>query len=69
MFKIKTPNPYYYGKTMDVGFKNGYGYTDNEEVKNILINDYGYELCEEEKPDQLKKESKKHKQSPKKEGD
>lgn len=49
MYKIKTPNPYYTGKTYDVLFNKGIGLTENENVKNILVNDFGYELVEETK--------------------
>lgn len=48
-FKIKTPNPLYNGVTEGVPFANGIGHTDDENVKNILVNDYGYELVTEEK--------------------
>lgn len=46
MYKIKTPNSNYNGITLNVKFTNGTGVTDVEEIKNILINDYGYKLEE-----------------------
>ncbi|MFP5111831.1 hypothetical protein ACSU64_05565 [Bacillaceae bacterium C204] len=67
MYKIKTPNPHYSGKTSGVEFENGYGQTDNEEIKNILVNDFGYKLLKQE--EHKKEQSKKGKQSPKKEGE
>jgi len=44
MYKIKTPNHNYNGVTYGVKFTNGLGETDSEEIKNILIYDFGYEL-------------------------
>jgi hypothetical protein len=44
MYKIKTPNHNYNGVTYGVKFTNGLGETDSEEVKNILVHDFGYEL-------------------------
>jgi hypothetical protein len=46
-FKIKTPNDRYNGVTEGVAFANGVGETDDENVKNVLINDYGYSVVEE----------------------
>lgn len=54
MYKIKTPNPYYSGKTYDVIFNKGIGLTENENVKNILVNDFGYELVGETKKSEPK---------------
>ena len=52
-FKILTPNEQYDGVTEGVAFAAGVGYTDDEHVKNKLVNNYGYK-CEckeaEEKP-------------------
>jgi hypothetical protein len=51
-FKILTPNDQYNGVTEGVPFAAGVGYTDDENVKNSLVNNYGYK-CEEkaeEKP-------------------
>lgn len=42
-YKIKTPNDRYNGVTEGVAFVNGVGETDDENVKNVLVNDYGYE--------------------------
>ncbi|WP_342540054.1 hypothetical protein MHI39_20205 [Heyndrickxia sp. FSL K6-6286] len=42
-FTIKTPNDYYNGVTEGVQFNNGVGRTNNENVRNILVNDYHYE--------------------------
>lgn len=49
MYKIKTPNPNYNGTTAQVRFLNGIGETTDEQVKNELVNDYGYLLVEENK--------------------
>ncbi|MCK0470887.1 hypothetical protein [Halalkalibacter sp. APA_J-10(15)] len=48
MYKIKTPNERYNGETYGVTFFNGQGETENEEVKNVLVNDFGYELVKKE---------------------
>ncbi|MGM0904259.1 MAG: hypothetical protein ACQEXB_24545 [Bacillota bacterium] len=52
-YKIITPNPLYNGVTEGVPFASGVGHTDDENVKNSLVNNYGYK-CEptksEEKP-------------------
>ncbi|MEH7521692.1 hypothetical protein V7149_00195 [Bacillus sp. JJ1503] len=45
-YKILTPNEQYNGVTEGVPFAVGVGYTDNEAIKNVLVNDYGYK-CEE----------------------
>jgi hypothetical protein len=44
-YKIITPNPLYNGVTEGVPFASGVGHTDNENVKNSLVNNYGYR-CE-----------------------
>jgi hypothetical protein len=44
-YKILTPNKQYNGVTEGVAFANGVGHTDNESIKNVLVNDYGYS-CE-----------------------
>lgn len=44
-FKILTPNEQYDGVTEGVAFAAGVGYTDDENVKNQLVNNYGYK-CE-----------------------
>ncbi|MGD6831430.1 hypothetical protein ACQCT5_04675 [Sutcliffiella halmapala] len=54
MYKIKTPNGHYNGTTHGVQFVNGLGETKDENVKNTLLNDFGYELVKE----QIKKEEK-----------
>jgi hypothetical protein len=48
-YKILTPNTQYNGVTEGVPFASGVGYTDDENVKNKLVNNYGYSY-EEEKP-------------------
>jgi hypothetical protein len=51
-YKILTPNEQYNGVTEGVAFAAGVGYTDDEDIKNVLVNNYGYK-CEapaEEKP-------------------
>ncbi|KYD30055.1 hypothetical protein [Geobacillus sp. B4113_201601] len=70
MYKIKTPNENYNGVTYGIKFTNGLGETDSEEIKNILIHDFGYELVYsdtqiEEQKEQPKQTSKK---SPTKKG-
>lgn len=45
-FKIITPNQQYNGVTEGVPFASGVGYTDDENIKNKLVNNYGY-ACEE----------------------
>ena len=49
MYTIQTPNPFYNGKTHGVSFEKGIGTTEDENVKNILVNDFGYKLLEETK--------------------
>ncbi|MCA1027340.1 hypothetical protein LCM23_14665 [Cytobacillus kochii] len=53
MYNIKTPNGFYNGTTYGVKFINGIGKTDNEQVKNILINDFKYILLNEETSTEL----------------
>ena len=48
MFKIKTPSDIYNGITVGIKFENGIGFTEDEKVKNTLVNDFGYELVNEE---------------------
>lgn len=43
IYVIKTPNPLYNGVTEGVQFENGIGKTDHLNIRNILVNDYGYE--------------------------
>ncbi|WP_262372747.1 hypothetical protein [Sutcliffiella horikoshii] len=43
MFTIKTPNNKYSGVTEGVAFADGVGKTEDENVRNVLVNDYGYE--------------------------
>lgn len=45
-YKILTPNKQYDGVTEGVAFAAGVGYTDDENIKNKLVNNYGY-ACEE----------------------
>jgi hypothetical protein len=48
-FKIEVPNKNYNGVTEGVAFVDGYGETDDVNIKNVLINDYNYSLVEEKK--------------------
>jgi hypothetical protein len=47
-YKILTPNTQYNGVTEGVAFADGVGHTDDENIKNKLVNNYGYS-CEEKK--------------------
>lgn len=49
MYKIKTPNPSYNGVTYGVEFINGNGQTNDEIIRDILVNDFGYEEVIEDK--------------------
>ncbi|MEN2464913.1 Rho termination factor N-terminal domain-containing protein [Ornithinibacillus sp. JPR2-1] len=42
VYKIQTPNPQYNGVTEGVAFAKGIGYTDDLNIRNVLINDYKY---------------------------
>lgn len=42
-YKIKTPNFLYSGTTEGVPFTQGVGYTDDKNIRNVLVNDYGYQ--------------------------
>lgn len=42
MFLIKTPNEKYNGITEGVPFVNGQAKVEDEAVRNVLVNDYGY---------------------------
>jgi hypothetical protein len=44
-YKIEVPNKMYNGITEGVPFVDGFGETDDENIKNVLINDFGYTLC------------------------
>jgi len=46
-YKILTPNEQYNGVTEGVAFAAGVGYTDDENVKNVLVNDYKYSVEEQ----------------------
>ncbi|OMC97757.1 hypothetical protein [Paenibacillus odorifer] len=53
MYVIKTPNPNYDGTTAGVKFSNGAAVVEDEGLRKILINDYGYTLEEDEsKPEE-----------------
>lgn len=43
-YKILTPNPQYNGVTEGLGFVNGVAETDSEILKNVLVNNYGYNV-------------------------
>lgn len=42
MFVIKTPNPNYDGVTLGVKFENGAAVVEDENLRKVLVNDYGY---------------------------
>lgn len=46
MFIIKTKNENYNGTTWGIKFENGVAEIESEEIKNILVNDFGYEFEE-----------------------
>lgn len=48
MIVIKTPNPNYNGITLGVKFENGAAVIEDENLRRVLVNDYGY-LSEESK--------------------
>lgn len=56
-YKIITPNERYNGVTEGIPFANGVGYTDDEQLKNVLVNDYGYKAEEQEAPKKASKAS------------
>ncbi len=41
-FKIVTPNEQYNGVTEGLAFANGVAHTEDENLKNVLVNNYGY---------------------------
>lgn len=50
-YVIKTPNEFYAGVTEGVKFESGVGKTSDKNVRNVLVNDYGYkDETPEEKP-------------------
>lgn len=58
MYILKTPNKQYNGVTEGVAFSKGIGQTDNSNIRNILVNDYGYvdvtpELKKEKEIDEM----------------
>ncbi|WP_379161362.1 hypothetical protein [Paenibacillus sp. sgz5001063] len=53
MYVIKTPNPNYDGTTIGVKFSNGMAVVEDEDLRKILVNDYGYISEEDEsKPEE-----------------
>src|SRR5690625_181511 len=50
-YKIETPNKLYKGITEGVPFSQGVGQTDDKNVRNVLVNDYGYEDITEDLED------------------
>jgi hypothetical protein len=42
-YQIKTPNPKYKGETLGVKFEDGLGLTEEKDIKNALVQEYGYE--------------------------
>lgn len=50
-YTIKTPNKNYNGVTYGISFVDGVATTDDEKVKNVLVNDFGYsvEITEDKK--------------------
>ncbi|MEI2356062.1 hypothetical protein [Mesobacillus zeae] len=56
-YKILTPNEQYEGVTEGIPFAAGVGYTDDKNVKDSLVNNYGYK-CEEKAEEKPKKGAK-----------
>lgn len=53
MHVIRTPNPNYDGTTHGVKFGNGAAVVEDEDLRKILVHDYGYALEEDEsKPEE-----------------
>ncbi|MNJ77961.1 hypothetical protein D3C77_755840 [compost metagenome] len=52
MYVIKTPNPNYDGVTIGVKFENGTAVVEGENLRNILVKDYGYLSDEVKKPEE-----------------
>lgn len=46
-YVIETPNKRYSGVTEGVAFSGGRAIVEDENIKNILVNDYGYSVAEE----------------------
>lgn len=42
-YTLKTKNPNYNGVTEGVPFAKGIGHTEDENVRNVLVNNYKYE--------------------------
>lgn len=58
-YVIKTPNEHYCGVTEGVDFENGVGSTSDENIRNILVNDYQYEdVTPKQKPEPKPKKAK-----------
>jgi hypothetical protein len=54
-YRIKTPSEFYNGETEGVVFTEGHGETEDKNIRNILVNDYGYEEVKAEaKPKKAK---------------
>jgi hypothetical protein len=41
-YRIETPNKQYHGITEGVPFSEGVGETNDVNVRNVLVNDFGY---------------------------
>jgi hypothetical protein len=65
VFLIKTPNEKYNGITEGVPFVNGQAKVEDEAVRNVLVNNYGYIDATEkvEKPKQAEEKAPKRKAS------
>lgn len=50
MIVIKTPNPNYNGITLGIKFENGAAVIEDENMRRVLVNDYGYfsEECKDQ---------------------
>jgi hypothetical protein len=64
VFLIKTPNEKYEGVTEGVAFVHGQAKVEDEAVRNILVNDYGY-IDATEKPKKAEEKAPKRKASEK----
>jgi hypothetical protein len=58
---IETPNKAYNGVTYGVQFENGIGETEDVIVKNVLVNDFGYQVTDEVEDESKSKQTSKKK--------
>lgn len=54
MYTIKTPNPNYDGITLGVKFENGTAVVEDESLRRVLVNDYGYSSEEKQPPSEVR---------------